>query len=300
MKLNLLLFPFCVALATSLCASIAQACPLIGGFVDYNCDQQHKIVFIGDSIVRGIGDERYDGNGGYPVRLGNSYPSSTVVNLGQPGFSTKRLLRLVTKRIKNEPTSELRAAAANADIVVIGVGTNDFWEGNDPALTVRNIKRIVKLVRNELAKDLGVAPLMAVTKLTPTTRGFQRDFVNSINALLDHFKSTALPVRLYFDVLPVNAISFDGLHPNSKGYDSMARIARKFIEGYAQQISAKSRLDLDGDGVYDRFEKSLFGTNPGLLDSDGDGINDGEEIFTFQTDPLNFFSTPVSAPPGAE
>ena len=289
MKLNVskpILALICYVVLAITNPSAAHACPTIGGLIDYNCDQQHKMVFIGDSIVRGVGDERHDGNGGYPLRIAKAFPLSTVVNQGQPGFSTRRLLRLLTKRLKNDPNSTLRTEAKNADLVGIAIGTNDFWEHSAPELTVRNIKRIVALVRDELEKDLGVAPLMAVATLTPTKRAYQRGFINSVNALLKQQNSASLPVRLFYDSIPLGFISFDGLHPTSPGYTALSKIAVKFIQGSAQKLCSANRHDNDGDGIYDKFENSLFGTDPQILDTDGDGISDGDEVFSLHTNPL--------------
>ena len=171
-----------------------------------------------------------------------------------------------------------------ADLIGIGVGVNDFYDHADAGLTVRTIKRIATLVRKNLTTSDGIRPTVAIAKLTPTKRGFQRGFISSVNILLDRYKSSTLPVRLYFDRLDVALIGFDGLHPLSKGYTRLAAIAVRFILTDLQSITKRS--DTDRDGVYDKFESDRYHTNPLLSDTDGDGISDGVEIFTNGTDPL--------------
>ena len=43
---------------------------------------------------------------------------------------------------------------------------------------------------------------------------------------------------------------------------------------------------MDGDGLTDRYEIEIFGTDPTDADSDDDGINDGDELGLHETDPL--------------
>ena len=49
-----------------------------------------------------------------------------------------------------------------------------------------------------------------------------------------------------------------------------------------------TRVDLDGDGLYDIREKLMFGTSPNLADTDGDGLLDGNELASVPAlDPLD-------------
>lgn len=44
-------------------------------------------------------------------------------------------------------------------------------------------------------------------------------------------------------------------------------------------------MDRDGDGLTDREETEVFGTDPDLPDTDGDGLDDGDEVNVHGTDP---------------
>ena len=44
--------------------------------------------------------------------------------------------------------------------------------------------------------------------------------------------------------------------------------------------------DTDGDGLSDRDEVKIHGTDPTLVDSDGDGLGDADEINTLGTNPI--------------
>jgi len=64
--------------------------------------------------------------------------------------------------------------------------------------------------------------------------------------------------------------SADGIHPNGRGYQSMARI---WCEALNLQMGLWC-LDDDRDGLLNSTEATL-GTNPALSDTDGDGLVDG-------------------------
>jgi len=56
--------------------------------------------------------------------------------------------------------------------------------------------------------------------------------------------------------------------------------------GVASQTSGGATLDSDSDSLPDAQESQL-GTDSSKMDSDGDGLFDGEEVNTYKTDPLN-------------
>ena len=271
---------------TCLCAEAAFACPKIGGLIDYNCDQDAKLAFTGDSIVFGVGDTANENQGGYVLRTQEAFHAADVVNLGVPGVTSKRLLTGFKRNLKKKRGITVRKSK-DADFVLIQVGVNDYWEGGSPERVITNIKRLVQLLRTELKKDLGIEPVIAICTLTPTLRSFQKPFVDEVNALLLRFSSSSLPVKVRFDNLNSAYISEDGLHPTSSGYDAMAALVDAYIAGDLQTALKKKRVDADADGIYDIFESSRFGTDPTLTDTDGDGVKDGIEVFKRGTDPLD-------------
>ena len=283
---------YCIALCVTALATLscfqqsATACPTIDNLVDYNCDQQHKIAIAGDSIVKGVGDEVNENDGGYVLRLSNFFKSSTIGNLGVAGVTSGRLLRLFKRNLTKRRSGTTQERSVNSDLLIIDVGRNDYWENWSPSITVRNIRRLVKFLRKELGTSGISEPFIAVTTLIPTSRSFQRPFIDEVNKLLLEQKSKALPVYIRLDKLSSGILSEDGLHPSSNGYNIITKKVRRSINKRLQKLSLKSRIDTDSDGIYDYFEAGVrFQTDPTLLDTDLDELSDGEEIFDYLTDP---------------
>ena len=95
-----------ICLLALLCCAVpmpdtALACPRIGPFIDYNCDTKSKIVFTGDSIVYGRGDIDHHNHGGFVARLGERHPEASMVNIGVPGITSRRLLSGFKKNLRN-------------------------------------------------------------------------------------------------------------------------------------------------------------------------------------------------------
>lgn len=266
--------------------SSAKACPQIGGQVDYNCDQMHKVVVIGDSIVKGIGDLKFGNKGGYVLRLQKKFKKSVFVNYGKPGYSTTRLFSELKSKLNKRNKNSTKLALQEADIVLIDAGRNDFFEENDPGLTVKTLERIVGVLKDYYQSKDQVVPLIKVATLLPTTRAYQRSFIDDVNKLLLEYSSDNLPVRFYYNLLDKSVISSDGIHPYSKGYSKIASYDIKIFKGGLREEALSNRPDEDNDGIYDMFEESKFGTNPKKKDTDGDTLSDGEEVFNLGTDPL--------------
>lgn len=260
-------------------ATSAWACPLIDGTVDYSdCNGHGKLDAIGDSIVAAVGDT--DLGIGYVGRLEDYYPDLKIVNQGIPGLTTDRLYRYLKLSLAGKSSPLSKKGLKRSDQIIVGIGVNDFWKELSPGYTIRNIKRIVKLLQRRLNANVGIATL------STNNRWFQVGFVNAVNKKLLRLNSEDFPVVFRFDRLRKSQIGSDGLHPNSKGYNRMTKIARTAISGIWKDIALVHRPDSDSDGIFDYFETVRFGTDPNLADTDSDGVSDGDEVFVYGTDPL--------------
>jgi lysophospholipase L1-like esterase len=265
-----------------------RACPLIHDLVDYNCDERLRIPITGDSIVYGVGDGGTEGEErGYVARLQAALPEAEVYNVGVRGITSSRLLRALKRNLAKDPPGETILKLDAADIVVIAVGVNDFFEHAEPSRTVRNLRRIVAFLRRYYAERGEIVPVIKVSYLTPTLRGYQRPFISAVNDLCRKLRSSALPMGPDYSTLDTSLLGEDGLHPTASGYDVLARTLVRHLRGPVRRQCLRERPDVDGDGVYDKFESERFGTSSSLFDSDNDGHSDGEEIFILRSDPLD-------------
>jgi len=265
-----------------LTSSIALACPLRSGLPDVNCDEKTIIAFFGDSVTRGVGDPLMTSKSGavqlrlrryFKNTLGLPLANYQSLNFGSPGISCKNLkIKLRNAVLDNEK------GVAAADSIIIACGLNDFWEYNDSDRSLSYIQGMRRFV-----KQRGIHA--DVAKLTTTNRSFQQPFVDELNEKIDNYSK-----RIRFDLLdPLTMLQGDNLHPNNDGYNFMFDIFADYLFGPTYLAHAKQfqkLVDMDSDGVYDKFEIAKFGTDPSLADTDGDGVSDSDEIFVFHTNPL--------------
>ncbi len=201
--------------------------------LDLNSDSITHISFFGDSIVYGIGDEINDGKGGYPSRLENRFPRAIFDNFGIPGIDSSHALSKVKRVFAKGAPNELYDGFIKADMIVIALGVNDYWDREPTGLSWRRIKRIRKAIREGVKSVTGQEPFVAVAALTPTIRSStQKLFIEELNNIL--LRDSALGIKLRFDLLNSSFISpVDGLHPTSMGYSRLTDLAEKYLLGGA-------------------------------------------------------------------
>ncbi|RMG40743.1 MAG: hypothetical protein D6719_10170 [Candidatus Dadabacteria bacterium] len=265
------------------------SCPQIEGLIDYNCDQQIRCTFTGDSIVKGVGD-RLD-LGGFVGRLETKFNTVNMINLGVPGITTLGLYRGFLKNLNKAEEGATKKKTKNLDCLVIYVGTNDYWQNKPVKKSIRNIKRLVSYLNTKLAESTGVGPKIFVSTLIKTDRSFQQPFISALNKQIRKAAKHGIFPMLNMDQhYPLN--KSDHLHPNPKGYTRMANRFYKYIKGKMKNLQLADRSDNDSDGLYDQVESLLFATDSSKADTDGDGYSDGDEVLTYGTDPADSSSHP--------
>ena len=277
-----------------LSASSAFACPDIDGLVDTNCDGKLILFFYGDSITYGLRDFSSGITGkplGFPGRMQATYfPSSIVRNAGNPGETS---WTGVTR------SAALLQGVTDIDYFFLLEGVNDYYDSRRSSLTTKN--NLLSIFRN--GRNTGGLVLMA--NLLDIRRSYQKPWVLSVNGMIDPLRQVN-----YFN-LGTSIIGYDGLHPNSAGYQVMATRLATVLKTFSE---SHRPVDSDRDGLYD-FEEARLGTNAFQTDSDGDGIPDGTEVWGYRSNPRsldsdgdglsdNFevfvlHSDPASALPGA-
>ena len=262
------------------------ACPRIEGFIDYNCDGKISIVGLGDSFIAGKGDLEHPFNPGYIARLSVKFPDAKFTKLGFPGITAQRLLAEIKQEFEKRPKKKISKALGTADVLILDVGRNNFYDDDTPAFTVATLKRFSLFLRAKTKQLYKSSPLLVVSFIAPTPRRFQEPWVDETNALLLKFRDEDFPVYLRADLLDVSTISVDGIHPAAEGHQILADLAAEYLTEEAPKRQKLFRSDLDEDSIYDQFEKLRFKTSPKKADSDLDSLSDGDEVFSFKTNPL--------------
>jgi lysophospholipase L1-like esterase len=274
-----------LSLSSIVCLASASACPRINGLLDANCDGKVQIAIFGDSIVRGIKDTGIDAStGGYLRFLEKMFPKVTFVNGGIPGVDSKTLFRAF---IKNAPKQgKTYEALQGSDLVMIGVGINDYWSRVPAQTTIRNIQRTQSYVKKFSKQEFGVAPFTMTIAVTNTLRAFQQPWVAGLNQLIFANSAKLGPIVPFNKLAAELVVSEDALHPDDLGYMRLADIVAAALRGRYNQLAKSRNIDKDKDSVADWAEFAIYGTDPLKKDTDEDSLSDGLEIFKYSTNPL--------------
>jgi lysophospholipase L1-like esterase len=179
-----------------------------------------RLIFIGDSIVAGSGD---DDCRGWVGRVGSASRRAgvdhTPYNLGIGGDTTADVLA----RWEQEVTRRLNPDIENR--LAIQVGVNDARDGveRDPDASAEDLERLIDGVRG-----LGLEPL--VVGPTPTAQATESE---RIGALSDRFglicsERGASFIELHAALRGSGSfqasLTADGYHPDADGYNEIAQV----------------------------------------------------------------------------
>ncbi|HAV62563.1 MAG TPA: G-D-S-L family lipolytic protein [Verrucomicrobiales bacterium] len=175
---------------------------------------QGAVVFLGDSIIQGWGDD-----------LGGDFPGMKSANRGISGDTTRGVLIRM-----DDDVLALKPAG-----VVLLIGTNDLEEGDEPEIVAANMKLILAKLREHRA-DLSVI----LCKVFPSSESKKRPAprIKQINSLYESLAKgdphtlvleTWLPfANEHGDARPEEFP--DLLHPNRAGYAKWAGALRPLLE----------------------------------------------------------------------
>ncbi len=186
---------------------------------------QGAIVFLGDSITQGWGDD-----------MGGSFPGMKVANRGISGDTTRGVLI----RLEEDVLS------LNPRAVVLLIGTNDLEEGAKPEVVAAN----VDLILNRLKEHNASMPVI-VCKVFPSSESKKRSAtdIKKINQLYQGITSHDANIMLLETWMPFANNEGDAtleefpdlLHPNKIGYTKWAATLRPVLENL-------KLLPVDADG----------------------------------------------------
>jgi acyl-CoA thioesterase-1 len=192
--------------------------------------QQHYIAF-GDSITFGVGDAK--NLGGYPGRLQalltQRGQNASVLNAGLPGETTTGGLTRLNRVL---------ASAAAGDTLLLMEGTNDINAKVSPESISFNLDKMAQKAASSGVTTVHVTVIPrepeantdGTNEVTGVLAGLVRElaFVNQ--------RTLADPFEVFLhetpDVFNLDYLGGeDKLHPNSKGYDRLARVLADALTG---------------------------------------------------------------------
>ena len=176
-----------------------------------------QIVLLGDSIT-----EMFD------VKLLDGCSKLEIYNRGIGGDTTNRLIERLEKNVLCLKPSQL----------ILLIGTNDFGRGADCEYVFENIKKIVNIIKND--NPSGAITLQCVYPVNSSKYELElgrNENIRKLNSMLtDYSNENGLGLLDLTDCLKADdgsldtQYSDDGVHPNAKGFEIVAKALATVIK----------------------------------------------------------------------
>jgi acyl-CoA thioesterase-1 len=184
-----------------------------------------RILALGDSLTEGYGVPLNDA---YPARLQellrkrfSTLPRSIeVVNAGIGGSTSASGFQRLRWHLRARP-----------DLVLLALGANDMLRGLPPESTEENLRKTL-----ELAAENHVPVILAGMKVPPNYgKDYQRRFEAIYPQLAREFRLRLIPFLLE-GVAGVRDLNLeDGIHPNEKGQEKIARLVEPIVANWIKE-----------------------------------------------------------------
>lgn len=179
--------------------------------------KQNTILFLGDSLTEGLGVDKKQA---YPSLVEKMFQTKlnkkfNIINGGVSGSTTSDALARLKWYLRKNP-----------DIVFIALGANDGLRGLDLTQSEKNLETIIETALKSKSKVLLAGMLLPPNYGPKYTKQFEDMFKN----LKEKYRLKFMPFLL-LDVAGIKSLNqADGIHPNSKGHEIIARNVFEFIK----------------------------------------------------------------------
>jgi acyl-CoA thioesterase-1 len=174
------------------------------------------ILFMGDSLTEGYQLSKEEA---YPAliekELKKRFQDIKIINAGVSGATSASGLKRLDWYLNAKP-----------DIMVLALGANDGLRGMKTQETEKNLSLVI-----EKARTRGITVILAGMKMPTNMGGIYRNQFESIFSKLSKKYSLKLIPFLLEGVGGRPEFNLpDGIHPNSRGHEVMARTVLKVLE----------------------------------------------------------------------
>jgi len=175
------------------------------------------VLFLGDSLTEGLGVSKSEAYPNLVQKLAKTNLNKNIkaINGGVSGSTTSDALSRLKWYLKRKP-----------DIVFIALGANDGLRGLNLTQSQQNLEEIISHALKANAKVL-LAGMLIPPNYGPA---YSKEFANMYLKLKEKYKLRFMPFLLK-DVAGVQGLNqADGIHPNAKGHEIMAKEVFKFLK----------------------------------------------------------------------
>lgn len=168
-----------------------------------------RVVFLGDSLTEGYGVKKQKS---YPALINKKLKTQghiiNLTNASVSGSTTASLTSRLKWQLKNKP-----------DIILIALGANDGLRGFKIDVIKKNLSEAI-----ELAQKNNIKVLLAGMQMPPNYgKTYTRQFKQIFPDLAKKYNVELIPFLLK-EVAGDKAMNqSDGIHPNEKGHEKMAK-----------------------------------------------------------------------------
>lgn len=206
-----------------------------------------KINFLGDSITEGAGTS------GYPHRFCDLISAASGAECRNYGIGGTRIA--IQKTPSEEPIFDLYFASrvdsmdADADIIFVFGGTNDYGHGDAPLGTMADRTADTfygalhdlyrRLIERYTGKLIVIAtPLHRLGEENKMANGVLKDYVDAIREVAEYYSLPVLDLYAASGLQPAveclrERLMPDGLHPNDAGHIILAQQILNFLVAQA-------------------------------------------------------------------
>jgi len=183
----------------------------------YANSNNKTILFLGDSLTEGLGVSKQSA---YPNLVQNLIQTKLnknikAINAGVSGSTTNDGLSRLKWYLKRKP-----------DIIFIALGANDGLRGLDLKQSQKNLEEIIKHALKSKAKVL-LAGMLIPPNYGPK---YSQDFKKMYENIQSKYNLKFMPFLLK-DVAGVQKLNqADGIHPNEKGHEIIAKEVYEFLK----------------------------------------------------------------------